>query len=147
MSRQLEDLGLAIKTLQWRHHRALDSQLLPLGISLVQWNALREIERNPGSSALRLSELTFNSAQAFGTLLTRLLQLRFVERLPGPGRANTHRLTPSGKAMLAKGQEVLHGVLSASFARLSREERATLSLLLDKVLAQSPDSAGRPRRE
>jgi len=142
MSRQLEHLGLAIKTIQWRHHRALDSQLLPLGISLVQWNALREINRNPGCSAHRLSELTFNSAQAFGTLLTRLQQLGFVERLPGPGRANTHRLTPGGKAMLAKGQEVLHGVLSASFASLSREERATLSQLLDKLLAQPLDSAG-----
>ena len=49
--------------------------------------------------------------------------------------------------MLAKGQDVLHGVLLASFASLSWHERATLSLLLDKLLAQSLDSAGRSRRE
>ena len=105
------------------------------------------MERNPGSSARRLSELTFNSDQAFGTLTTRLQRLGFVERFPGPGRANTHHLTRAGKAILAKGQAVLDRVLSASFASLSREERAILSQLLDKLLAQPLDGGDRSREE
>jgi hypothetical protein len=43
---------------------------LPHPSCLVQWNALREIERNPGCSQHRLAERTFNSDQAFGSLLT-----------------------------------------------------------------------------
>jgi DNA-binding MarR family transcriptional regulator len=141
MSRALEELGLTIKKVQSRQHRALDAQLLRLGVSLVQWNALREIDRNPGSSAHRLAELTFNSDQAFGTLTTRLLRLGFIERQPGPGRANTHRLTQSGKVMLAKGQDVMQKVLAASFAPLSKEERTTLATILTKLLARPLDEA------
>lgn len=141
MSRALEDLGLSLKKVQSRHHRALDAQLLRLGVSLVQWNALREIDRNPGSTAHRLAELTFNSDQAFGTLTTRLLRLGFIERQSGPGRANTHRLTPGGKVMLTKGQEVMQKVLMASFASLSQEERTTLSKILTKLLAHPLDDA------
>lgn len=143
MSSQLEQLGLAIKKVQSRHHRALDARLLRLGVSLVQWNALREIDRNPGSSAHRLAELTFNSDQAFGTLTTRLLRLGFIERQPGPGRAYTHGLTKSGKEMLAKGQEVMQSVLTASFAPLSQKERAALAQILDKLLGEPLDDADR----
>lgn len=134
MSRKLDDLGLAIKKVQWRHHRALDIQLMRLGISLVQWNALREIDRNPGSSAHGVAELTFNSDQAFGTLTTRLLRRGFIDRQSGAGRAITHRLTESGRVMLSKGQEIRQRVLAASFAPLSQEERTTLSRLLAKLL-------------
>jgi hypothetical protein len=84
MSRTLEDLGLSLKKVQSRHHRALDAQLLRLGVSLVQWNALREIDRNPGSTAHRLAELTFNSDQAFGTLTTRLLRWVSSNANPAP---------------------------------------------------------------
>jgi DNA-binding MarR family transcriptional regulator len=141
MSRALEELGLTIKKVQSRQHRALDAQLLRLGVSLVQWNALREIDRNPGSSAHRLAELTFNSDQAFGTLTTRLLRLGFIERQPGSGRANTHCLTQSGEVMLAKGQEVMQKVLAASFAPLSHAERTALATILTKLLADPLDDA------
>lgn len=141
MSRALEELGLSIKKVQSRHHRALDTRLQRLGVSLVQWNALREIDRNPGSTAHRLAELTFNSDQAFGTLTTRLLRLGFIERQPGAGRANTHCLTPEGKTVLAQGREVMRKMLATSFAPLSEEEQATLSMLLAKLLAHPLDEA------
>ena len=134
MSTQLEELGLAIKKVQSRHHRVLDDQLQRLGVSLVQWNALREIDRNPGSNAHRLAELTFNSDQAFGTLTTRLLRLGFIEREAGPGRANAHHLTASGKAILAEGKGVMQAVLTASFAPLNDEERTTLLEIMIKLL-------------
>src|SRR5579859_1946204 len=49
MSSEPEQLGWLVKRLQHRHHRVLDENLTPLGVSLVQWNALREIDRNPGA--------------------------------------------------------------------------------------------------
>ena len=134
MSSALEPLGLLIKKAQYRHHRAMDARLTPLGISFVQWNALREINRNPGSPMHQLSELTFNSDQAFGTLTTRMLRLGLIQRRPGVGRATIHSLTPKGETLLHQGRELLHEVLAASFAPLDEKERVTLAALLGKVV-------------
>ncbi len=135
MSSDVQHLGLLVKRLQHRHHRALEAGLTPLGVSLVQWNALREIERNPGASQNQLAELTFNSAQAFGTLVTRLLARGLVVRKPGEGRAMTLRLSVKGAALLKVGQVVMAKVANASFATLTEAERAELGRLLSKVLA------------
>lgn len=134
MSNSPEALALSIKKLQHRHHRALDVVLAELGISLVQWNALREIDRNPGATMHRLAELTFNSDQAFGTLATRLIRQGWVERQVGPGRANAHRLTPGGEALLRDGRAPVLAVFSRSFAPLDEAERETLQRLLGRML-------------
>ena len=136
MSNQLENVALSIKKLQARHHRTLDRRLSRFGMSLVQWNALREIGRNPGVSAHALSELTFNSDQAFGTLATRLIRLGFVNREPGKGRAVIHRLTPKGAKMRDAGQAILLEVLKESFAPLTVSARQRLQTLLTKLLMQ-----------
>jgi DNA-binding MarR family transcriptional regulator len=134
MSSTPDHLGWLIKRVQYGHHRALDKRLAPLGVSLVQWNALREIERNPGCSQHQLAERTFNSDQAFGSLLTRLLAAGWIERRPGTGRATIHRLTPSGRSLLLDGQKIMTAVTTASFEPLSKHERQTLSGILTKVL-------------
>ena len=131
----LERLGLSIKRLQDRHHRILDAQLTVLGVSLVQWHALREIDRHPGSSQLRLAELTFNSAQAFGTLVTRMEKVGLVSRTAATGRAFALSLTPKGAQMLAAGREVVSAALARSFAGLSEAECAMLQQLVDKALS------------
>jgi DNA-binding MarR family transcriptional regulator len=133
MPRQLEKLGLIIKRVQARNHRSLDKRLSPLGISLVQWNALREIERNPGRSAHALAELTFNSDQAFGTLITRLERLGFVERQNGKGRAIHHVLTAKGKQMLHEGHAIYLEFLQVAFAPLRPKERSVLLDLMTKL--------------
>ena len=135
MKYTIEDLGLLIKRAQYRHHRGIDAALAAMGISLVQWNALREIDRNPGASMHRLAELSFNSDQAFGTLTARLLRLALIERSQGPGRMTHHRLTPKGADLLREGRERVMMVLALSFASLDEEERDTLGGLLAKLLA------------
>ena len=139
MSSSTETLGLSIKKLQHRHHRALDTALSELGISLVQWNALREIDRNPGATMHALAALTFNSDQAFGTLTARLIRQGWIERQIGPGRANAHRLTAEGQTMLYRGREPFASVVDRSFAALDEGERDTLMRLLDKLLRHDPD--------
>ncbi|KJC59977.1 hypothetical protein UP10_14940 [Bradyrhizobium sp. LTSPM299] len=129
-----EDVGLLIKTTQYRHHRGLDASLAATGISLVQWSALREIERNPGASMHRLAELSFNSDQAFGTLTARLLRVGLIERFQGPGRVTHHRLTPRGTELLREGRKRVMKVLVLSFASLDEKERDMLGTLLAKLL-------------
>jgi DNA-binding MarR family transcriptional regulator len=140
MSSELDRLGWLIKRVQHGHHRALDTNLAELGITLVQWNALREIERNPGASQHDLAEVTFNSDQAFGTLVTRLKSHGLVERRPGRGRALLLRLTSKGQTLLNDGQEVMTRVLTQSFGPLRQEERAQLWRLLAKILDAGEES-------
>jgi|SRR6266568_1359135 len=135
MKYTIEDLGLLVKRVQHRHHRGIDTGLAAMGISLVQWNALREIARNPDASMHRLAELSFNSDQAFGTLTTRLMRTGLVERFQGAGRVTHHRLTPKGTELLREGRKLVTKMLARSFVPLDEEERDTLGRLLAKLLS------------
>ena len=79
MTDSLQDLALMVKRLQMRHHRGANEALGPLGISLVQWDALRHLHRNPGASLHDLAVLTFQTDQSFGTLATRLITRGLIE--------------------------------------------------------------------
>ena len=134
----LEDLAQAIKRLQHRHHRTLDARLVPLGITLVQWDALRAISRHPNASSHRLAQLTFQTDQSFGALAGRLVARGLIDRVTGPGRAIRHRLTPAGEALLSEGHTVYNEVFSQSFSPLSPTELDTLYDLLTRLL-RGPD--------
>jgi DNA-binding MarR family transcriptional regulator len=133
----VEDLGQAVKRLQYRHHRTLDTKLVPLGITLVQWDALRAIGQHPDASSHRLAQLTFQTDQSFGALAGRLVAHGWIDRVSGPGRALRHRLTPAGEVLLRKGHIVVNEVLSQSFSPLSPPEKDTLYDLLTRLLNAS----------
>lgn len=130
---QLERLGRAIKQVQYRDHRAMDAALREVGVSLVQWDALRAIDRMPGASSHDLAVATFQSDQAFGTLATRLLSRGLIERRPGRGRRIGFELTAEGRAALADGREVASRVWEGLFGGLSAAERVRLLKLLDAL--------------
>ena len=134
MSSAWETLGLLIKHIQHRNLRLLEGKLAPLGISMIQWNALRTIDRYPECCMHRLATLTFNSDQAFGTLATRLRRLGLIERHPGVGRATLHGLTPKGRNVLHAGRSLVQAVLAVTFAPLDEQECKTLAKLLRKLL-------------
>lgn len=134
MSSAWETLGLRIKHIQYRNLRQLEGKLAPLGISMIQWSALRVIDRYPECSMHRLAALSFNSDQAFGTLATRLRRHGLIERRRGVGRANLHGLTPKGKALLEAGRSLVQEVLTDTFAPLSERESKTLARLLGKLV-------------
>jgi DNA-binding MarR family transcriptional regulator len=143
MTDSLQDLALMVKRLQMRHHRGANEALAPLGISLVQWDALRHLHRNPGASLHDLAVLTFQTDQSFGTLATRLITRGLIERVPGPGRAVHHRLTDKGDKLRQAGSEVFNGVLARSFAPLTSGQRADLGALLRELLDR-PGENGSP---
>ena len=130
---ELERLGRAIKQTQYRDHRAMDAALRDAGVSLVQWDALRAIDRMPGASSHDLALATFQSDQAFGTLATRLMSRGLVERRPGRGRRVGFELTAEGRAALDKGREVAAGVWERLFGGLSTADRAQLLRLLEAL--------------
>lgn len=131
----LQPLGRAIKRIQHRHHRTLDTQLIELGTTLAQWDALRAISEHPDSSSHELALRTFQTDQSFGALANRMVDRNLIERTAGPGRAIHHSLTRAGQAMLEKGHRLADKMLANSFAPLNASERTTLLALLEKLLA------------
>ncbi len=137
MTVKLEDLGLAVKRLQNRHHRTADKRLSALGTTLVQWDTLRAISQHPDASSHHLAQVTFQTDQSFGTLAERLVTRGLIDRVAGSGRALRHNLTPAGEALLHEGRAVVNEVLTESFSPLTPTERDTLYELLTRLL-QSP---------
>jgi DNA-binding MarR family transcriptional regulator len=129
----LERLGRAVKRVQYRHHRTLDTSLATIGSTLAQWDALRAIGRNPAASAHTLAIATFQSDQSFGTLAARLVAQGLIERRPGKGRRIEHHLTPAGERMLAAGHPLAEEMLAGSFANLTVAERTQLLALLERT--------------
>jgi DNA-binding MarR family transcriptional regulator len=128
------DVGLLIKRVQHRHHRALTAALADLGVSLVQWDTLRHLHRQPQASLHDLAQLTFQTDQAFGTLAGRMVDRGLIERVPGPGRAVRHRLTAKGEQVRAAGQERATAVVGRSLTPLTAEQLDQLGGLLLAVL-------------
>jgi DNA-binding MarR family transcriptional regulator len=138
MTRGLGEIGLSVKRLQMRHHRAIDAALAPLGVSLVQWDALRHLRENPTASLHRLAQLTFQTDQSFGALALRMIDRGLIERVDAPGRAVRHRLTPTGEEVRRTGEGIVGRVLAESFAPLSPEDLAAFDELLTRLLSASP---------
>lgn len=129
----LQDVGLAVKRLQWRHHREANKRLADLGVSLPQWDVLRHLRRQPDASLHALAQLTFQTDQSMGTLANRMVERGLLTRIEGPGRAVRHALTAEGERVRAAGAKILERVLAESIGTLSERDRATLYRLLVKA--------------
>jgi DNA-binding MarR family transcriptional regulator len=129
------ELGLSVKRLQVKHHRAATEALRPLDVTLVQWDALRHLHAHPGASLHDLAVLTFQTDQAFGTLAARLEARGLIRRVNGVGRAIRPELTPEGERVFAAGRAVTERVVGESFAALDADERAALGGMLERLLA------------
>jgi DNA-binding MarR family transcriptional regulator len=135
VTREIGEIGRSVKRLQMRHHRALNASLAPLGLTVVQWDALRHIEENPGASQHLLAELTYQSDQAFGTLAGRMIERGLIERVEAPGRAVQHRLTKEGTSQRRRGNEIVARTLKESFSALSSKQLADFDDALRIILA------------
>lgn len=126
----LQEVGLAVKRLQWRHHRESNTRLASIGLSLVQWDVLRHLAATPDASLHRLAELTFQTDQSMGELAKRMINRGLLERVDGTGRPARHRLTTEGERVRAAGADIVDGVLADSLGHLSARDLTTLHALL-----------------
>ncbi|MEO5534185.1 MAG: MarR family transcriptional regulator [Pseudolysinimonas sp.] len=131
----LHDLGLSVKRLQMKHHRAANEALASIGLTIVQWDALRHLSERPGSSLHDLAVLTFQTDQAFGTLAARLEDRGLIARAAGAGRAIRPVLTAKGERLFQEGVSLTRGVLEESFGPLDAGELQQLDTLIAKLLA------------
>jgi DNA-binding MarR family transcriptional regulator len=126
----LQEVGLAVKRLQWRHHREANARLSELGLSLPQWDVLRHLHAQPDASLHALAVLTFQTDQSMGSLASRMIDRGLIVRIDAPGRAIQHRLTADGERLRRAGAALLDLVLSQTLGRLTKTELATLHRLL-----------------
>jgi DNA-binding MarR family transcriptional regulator len=136
MAVSLQNVGLAVKRLQWRHHRAANTRLAELGLSLPQWDVLRHLHAQPSASLHALAVLTFQTDQSMGTLAARMIDRGLIVRVDVPGRAVRHQLTADGERLRREGAAVVDGVLRESLGRLTKTELATLQDLLLRAGAE-----------
>lgn len=130
MPPRVQDVGLAVKRLQWRHHSGANKQLATIGLSLAQWDVLRHLHDHPGASLHDLAVLTFQTDQSMGTLAGRMVDRGILERVDGPGRAVLHRLTRDGERLRREGSVIVDEVMQSSLGKLSPRDLATLHRLL-----------------
>lgn len=128
-----EVLGRAIKQVQWRHHRALDARMRGVGSTIVQWDVLRALERQPDASAHDLALATFQSDQSLGVMMRGMERKGLVERSSGAGRRIEHRVTAAGAQLLEQGHRFAAEVLQASLGALEPVEREQLLSLLRRI--------------
>lgn len=132
------EVALAVKRLQYRHHRALSHALAPLGLSVVQWDTLRHLHQRPDASLHDLAVLTFQTDQSFGSLAVRMADRGLIERVPGPGRIVRHRLTEEGERLRAAGQDAVDVLAESSLGALSDDQLDQLGDLLAMALGPNP---------
>ncbi|WP_236795062.1 MarR family winged helix-turn-helix transcriptional regulator [Amycolatopsis sp. GM8] len=147
VSPSLQEVGLAVKRLQWRHHREANRRLsAQAGLSLVQWDVLRHLHEQPDATLHTLAELTFQTDQSMGTLAKRMIDRGLLRRGDGPGRATRHALTDEGERAYQAGSNIVETVMAETLGTLTEAERAVLHELL--VRAASGDrghrAEGRP---
>jgi DNA-binding MarR family transcriptional regulator len=136
MARSVQEVGLFVKRVQHRHHRALTAALAGLGVSLVQWDTLRHLHQNPDASLHDLAQLTFQTDQSFGTLAARMVDRGLIERVPAPGRAVRHSITDKGEAIRSEGHRRVTAVFERSLAGLTTDQLDQLGTLLALVLGE-----------
>ena len=68
MTPSMQDVGLAVKQLQWRHHREANRRLnAQAGLSLVQWDVLRHVHRSPDASLHELVRIRHDANWSAGS--------------------------------------------------------------------------------
>jgi DNA-binding MarR family transcriptional regulator len=118
-----------------RLRRETSVRTAPLGLNLHQSRALRVIgdagPLRPSEVAERLGIVARSATDAVSGLVTS----GFVERTtdPADGRAQLLALSPTGRAALAKVEQIRAEVGRDFFGRLPEAERVALAAVLDRL--------------
>jgi MarR family transcriptional regulator for hemolysin len=136
-------LGQAAR--QWR--RAVDRRLQPFGLSEATWRPLLHLARAP--APMRQKELAASlglDGSSVVRLLDALQAAGFIERREEEAdrRARAILLTPEGRALVARVEDVSRAVRNDGLAGLSGAEIETAQRVLARIcrnLAETPEDS------
>jgi DNA-binding MarR family transcriptional regulator len=131
-----DSVGRLLKQAEQALLRAKNAALKPIGLTLAQYVALGELERQPGIAAASLARACLVSPQAMMIVLKTMEQQGLISRVPHPRHANVLELH-----IADVGREALHAARSAVapverrvYDAFSAKELAGLSILLTRFV-------------
>lgn len=127
--------GYSIRRAQIAIYEELDRELAPLKITPPRFSSLVLIERNPGVLQSELARIIGVGRPAMVAIVDFLQAQGWLRREAHDGdrRANHLVLTTKGRAHLERAKALLLELDERWTSRLTAAERATLTVLLDKV--------------
>lgn len=109
--------------------------MAPLGLRPVSFTLLALVGRNPGITSSQLCQILDLQSPNLVGLVKQLQDRELIERRPHPtdGRAMGLHLTTGGRQLLQQASALAHAADDEASARLTPEERQTLTRLLRKI--------------
>jgi DNA-binding MarR family transcriptional regulator len=114
-------VGYLVKRVQLSLRRRCDAALLPSGLSMAQYSAMRALADHPEASASELARRCFVTRQSLQDLLAALRSAGYVRdaKVPPRGRARSLELTAAGAKRLAAAHDAVMTVESAMLEGIS----------------------------
>jgi DNA-binding MarR family transcriptional regulator len=115
------------------------------GLTVAQYSALMLLRYVPEASAAQLSRACLVTPQTMATILGNLEQKGLVTRVPSTlhQRVLSTRLTPTGRSVVDKADQVAKNVEQHLSAQFTVDEREQLKQLLDRVITTLQDRTNR----
>jgi DNA-binding MarR family transcriptional regulator len=127
-------LGMLLRRAEQDMLRVKNAALKPVGLTLAQYVALTELDRQPAVIAATLARACLVTPQAMMVVLNTLEQQGLVARSPHPRHANVLelRITAAGREALHAGRERVAPVEARIVDAFSPSELRTLRKLLGR---------------
>jgi MarR family transcriptional regulator, transcriptional regulator for hemolysin len=128
-------IGYLIADLSRLYGRVFDRRAAHLGLTRVQWRALKRIHQAEGISQTALAELMDMEPIAVGRVVDRLQKAGFVERRGDPNDRRVWRLhlSPQSTQIMEAIEQVSAGVREDSLAGVDRDELRTALKVLSQI--------------
>ncbi|MBL1067820.1 MarR family winged helix-turn-helix transcriptional regulator [Streptomyces sp. 7-21] len=141
-------LGHLIKKVEHELTSAKHMALRPLQVNVPQYNVLRALSQESGLSGAALARRCMVTPQTMSSVLSTLEGRGLVERKPHPvhGHVVEVHLTPEGRSLLTRADEVVEAIEARLAAAFSPEETETLLSYLGRgleALAKPEEAAAR----
>ncbi len=128
-------IGYLIADLNRLYGRVFDRRAAPLGLTRVQWRALKRIHQAEGITQTELADLMDMEPIAVGRVLDRLQKAGFIERHSDPNDRRVWRLhlSPQSTQIMHAIERVAVGVREDSVAGVDPDELATALKVLTHI--------------
>jgi DNA-binding MarR family transcriptional regulator len=136
-TRAEHSIGKVLKRAEQAMVRSKSAALRPAGLTLAQYVALAELDRQPGITSAALARASLVTPQAMMVVLKSLEDQGLISRAPHPRHPNVLevRLTDAGREALSAAREPVAAVERRITAAFSAEELDALGDLLARWTA------------
>jgi DNA-binding MarR family transcriptional regulator len=131
-----ESVGRLLKQAEQALMRSKNAALKPVGLTLAQYVALGELDRQPGIAAASLARACLVSPQAMMVVLKSMEQQGLIERIAHSRHANVLELhlTDVGREALHAARTAVEPVERRVYDAFSAKELTALSGLLVRLI-------------